>query len=111
MSLLHDENDRLSTARAGFWLWLLFSIAIIAIDVLSSTIEVANHVYSALVAIMLALAGWAAGPRMAQHFAARKLQAPPGLPPGIVALQNQIAELRTDDERGEHTQREPVQWP
>lgn len=119
MTLLRDENGQLSTARTSFWLWLVVFILVIGVDVLTP-IEVASHVFSAMVAVVIALAAWAGGSKMAQHLgpqigkAARAISSVRPSGDGLRDLQNQIAEIRAgkeDDERGEFKDREPVEWP
>lgn len=102
MSLLTDEQGSRSSARTLLWLTVLFTLATVAVDVLSPA-EVTPHAYAVLAGMVTAFAAWAAGPRIAQYLA-----------PGIAAAFSRIGtgstqpNNRKDDERGAHTEREAI---
>lgn len=67
--LIKDENDGVSSARVGFWIWTVFTIALIAGVVTGTVADPGNAVWSLVGGVFLALIGWAGGPRMMQHLA------------------------------------------
>lgn len=102
MTLLTDEQGSRSSARTLLWVTVLFTLGIVAVDVLTPA-EVAPDAYKLLAGMVTAFAAWAAGPRIAQYLA-----------PGVTAAFSRFSTDTTrpnnkvDDERGEHTEREPV---
>lgn len=94
MSLLKDETGSLSSARVGFWVWTVFTIAII-IARMAGAPDPGNAVWSLVGGVFIALIGWAGGPRIMAYLA-----------PQIGAMTKAIGDARAalpgkhDDERG-----------
>lgn len=68
MSLLRDEQGSWSTARCAFWLTLLVALVLVVFDAAGVT-DTRPEGYTLLGTVVLALAAWAAGPRMGQYLA------------------------------------------
>lgn len=66
MSLLRDERGSWSSARCAFWATLVYAFVFIAFDTFGVAV-LAGAAYTFLGSLILALAGWAAGPRIAAH--------------------------------------------
>lgn len=97
-SLLRDEQGAWSTARCAFWLTLLVTLALVVATAFGWA-ALSPAAYSLLGIMFMALAGWAAGPRVMQY-----------LGPQIGAVVQSLSRakgdarwpnVRTDDERGD----------
>lgn len=69
MSLVRDEQNGVSTARVGFWVWTVFTIALIAAVVTGRATDPGQAVWTLVGGVYMGLITWAAGPRMAQYLA------------------------------------------
>lgn len=65
--LLQDETGSSSTARVAFWLTLLVTLVLCILDAIREDVTVPTPAYSLLGTTVLALAGWAGGPRVLQY--------------------------------------------
>lgn len=63
IALIRDEKGKPSTSRVAFWLVLLITLAII----IFCPARIPQAAYSLLAGTIIALASWAAGPRIAQY--------------------------------------------
>jgi hypothetical protein len=63
LALIRDENGKPSTSRVAFWIVLLTTLGIILI----CPARIPQAAYSLLGGTIIALASWAAGPRIAQY--------------------------------------------
>ena len=68
MSLLHDEQGNLSSARTAFWVTLVVTLLLIVLDAFG-VVAMAGAAYTLLGSLVIALASWAGGPRIAQYLA------------------------------------------
>lgn len=69
MTMLRDETGSVSSARIGFWVWTVFTIALILGVVTDVWKDPGAGVWSLVGGVFLALIGWAGGPRMMAHLA------------------------------------------
>ena len=97
-SLLRDEQGAWSSARCAFWLTLLVTLSLVGAAAFGRA-ALSSDAYSLLGTVVLALAGWAGGPRVAQY-----------LFPQLGGVAKAIGDakgdprwpnVKTDDERGE----------
>ena len=65
-TLVIDENGKLSTARCGFWLVLIFTLILLAL-VGFDAMDLPAAGYTLLGTIFTFVTVWAAGPRMAAY--------------------------------------------
>jgi hypothetical protein len=63
LALIRDEAGKPSTSRVAFWIVLLITLGII----LFAPARIPPAAYSLLGGTIIALASWAAGPRIAQY--------------------------------------------
>jgi hypothetical protein len=68
MSLLRDEQGNWSSARCAFWVTLVVTLALIVFDS-CGVVAMAGAAYTLLGSLVIALASWAAGPRIASYLA------------------------------------------
>ena len=67
MSLFTDERGNVSSARVSFWVALLFTLLLIALDSTVPWVDVPGAAYALLGSICTGVLAWAAGPRIAQY--------------------------------------------
>jgi len=70
MSLLQDEQGNWSSARCAFWATLVFVFLMIIADSFGLAV-VASAAWTLLGSLVIALASWAGGPRIAQHLSSQ----------------------------------------
>lgn len=97
-TLLKDEQGSWSSARCSFWLTLLFTLLLIALDAFTRT-DVVPDAYALLGTIVTFCAVWASGPRMAQYLAPQIGAAVKGIAEAGKARLKGTDNARTDDER------------
>ena len=109
--LVEDDRDRFSSARFGLWTTVLLTVLVIFVDLFLVLTKaphfVPNTVYGVLGTMFMAFASWAAGPRIAQYIGPQIGAVAQGLASAVRSDREPNA--RTDDERGEHTEREEVE--
>lgn len=66
-TMTHDEKGKPSSARFAFWLTLLVTLTLIVLDAIRVDVTVPVAAYSLLASLLVALAAWAGGPRIAQY--------------------------------------------
>lgn len=98
-SLIRDENGKLSSARASFWLSLLFTMAVIAVDGLTRA-SFPGEAYTLLGTVITFTAVWAAGPRMARNLAPQ-IGAAVGAIATAARAKRGLDDRFRDDERGD----------
>jgi hypothetical protein len=93
-----DETGHLSAARVFFSIWTM-------IIVWAAWHEPADAFWPLATAVMMGLLSWTAGPRIAKYFAP---QAGAAAKAAADAVRKRFDNAYTDDERGEHKNRERV---
>lgn len=104
MSLLRDEQGGWSSARVGFWVWTVFTIALILLVVTKVVSDPGQAVWSLVGGVFLALIAWAGGPRAMQYLGPRVGE----FAKSIADARRKEPDMYRDDERGEYPEREPV---
>lgn len=67
MNVFRDEKGKCSMARIAFAVTLCITLGLCIADALSPTINMPDAGYSLLGTVVIALAGWAGGPRVLQY--------------------------------------------